>query len=275
MVKELVLDLNDFVGTHSWEDNPGLWTREKGLAASKQFKLTTMTDPGVTLTMKVVNGVRMDESFLKAFLGPLARKVGPEVLMKRVKVQGGFQGGKVGYRNMLSMAEQVQAYLLEEAERIVKRDAKKAKDDNPEWSDSIQFFVPDIGTRVKLTKNWTFRLYHESRNYDFFKKMGWRFTHRNWRVELFRELLEGQDYDDKPMGHKGVTIHAGSVLKVNRIYIRQGVGAYSSLTFNLQKGAVVDGNADVFMKGGVRFWAKLSDVNKMEVVVDKASLAEN
>lgn len=260
--KVVTLDLNDFVGANRWEVAPGLWTREKGLAASKKFKLNTMTDPGTTLILKVVSGVRMDEHFLKAFLGPLARKVGPKELLKRVKVEGGFQGGRMGYRDMESTVQQVQDYLRNEAERIAVRQTKKAKADNPEWSGSIQFFVPDIGTRVSLTKDWTFRLYCESRNSDFFRKMGWKYSARHWRSE-------------KPMGQRDVTINAGSILKVNRIYIRQGVSAYSSITFNLQKGAVVDGDADIFKKGGIRFWAKLSDVNQMKVKVDQASLAEN
>jgi len=260
--RRVLLDLNDFVGTHAWQDSPGLWTRKTGLEAAKKFEVNKMTDPNTMIVLKLVSGARMDDSFLKAFLGPLARKVGPEALAKRVKVEGGSNGSGHRYYEKVSTSQQVQDYFVEEAARIAKRDAKKAKDDNPDWSDSVRFFVPDIGTMVRLTKDWTFRLYAESRNYDFFKKMKFKYSAQNWRY-------------DNPMEDNEVTINAGSILKVNRIYIRQGASSYSSLTFNLQKGAVVNGNADIFKKGGIRFWAKLSDVNKMEVEVDMASLAEN
>jgi hypothetical protein len=260
--KIVTLDLNDFVKAHAWQDSPGLWSRETGLEVSKKFEVIKMTDPNTMIVLKVVNGARMDDSFLKALLGPLARKVGPKALGKRVKVEGGHPGGHHRYYEKVSTAQQVKDYLVEEAERIAKRDAKKAKEANPEWSEPSRFFVPDIGTRVRLVEDWTFRLYAESRNYDFFKKMKFKYSQQNWRY-------------DNPMEEVDVTINAGSILKVNRIYIRQGVSAYSSLTFNLQKGAVVNGNADVFKKGGIRFWAKLSDVNKARVEVDIASLAEN
>ena len=76
-------------------------------------------------------------------------------------------------------------------------------------------------------------------------------------------------------------MQAGAILCVNRVYIRQGVKEYSSLTFNVRKGATVvtdttpNHHKAVVLGKGARFWAKLSDVNKMIVVVDTQTLAEN
>jgi len=262
--KKVVIELNDYVASRLWDHNGvlGLWDRPKGLAAAKKFKINTLTDPGTVLVLKVLNGVRMDEVFIRALLGALARKVGPKALLKRVKVEGGYQGGRVGYHDIASTTQQIKTYLLDEEKKIAVRAAKKAKDDNPNWSKSTLFFIPDIGTRVKLTKDWTFRLFEESRNYYLWQALGLKQCNRSWRY-------------DNPMTEKKVVINAGSVLKVNRLYIRQGAKEYSSVTFNLQKGSEVNGDAVMFKKKGCRFWAKLSDVNKMEVSVDKASLAEN
>jgi hypothetical protein len=215
--KIVTLDLNEFMNADRYQQQTGLWGRETGLKASKHFKVNSMTDPNTMIVLKMVKGARMDDSFLKALLGPLARKVGPDELAQRIKIDGGYWGGRVGYRDCLSTEQQVAEYLVEESQRIAVRQHKKNKETNAEWSDGVQFFVPDIGTRVRLTQDWTFRLYAESRNYDFFKKMDWKYRALNWR-------------DDRPMDERDVTINAGSILKVNRIYIRQGVKAYSSIT---------------------------------------------
>jgi len=260
----VILDLNEFVRMDKYrQGRSGLWFREDGTAAAKKFKVNEMTDPNVEIILKMVQGAMMDDSFLKAFMGPLARKVGPMELSRRVRVQGGFPGGQVGYRRASSTAEQVEEYFHHEANRIAERDTKKAKEAKQDWSEPMQFFIPDISTRVRLTEDWTFRLFEESRNIGFWEKLGFkRSGNRGWRY-------------DNPMTEKDVTINAGSILSINRVYIRQGVSEYSSITFNLQKGAVVNGDADTFKKAGVRFWAKLSDVNKMKVEVDKTTLAEN
>ena len=61
-----------------------------------------------------------------------------------------------------------------------------------------------------------------------------------------------------------VTLEAGSVLRIERIYIRQGAGDFDSVTFRL-----IDGpNKSLLPKkaGGTagvkcRFWVKLADLN--------------
>jgi hypothetical protein len=56
-----------------------------------------------------------------------------------------------------------------------------------------------------------------------------------------------------------VTIPKDTILTVDRVYIRKGVSDFSSLTFRIPK----DKNKKNIY-AGVRFWAKLSDVNKIE-----------
>jgi hypothetical protein len=56
-----------------------------------------------------------------------------------------------------------------------------------------------------------------------------------------------------------VTIPIDTILTVDRVYIRKGVSDFSSLTFRIPK----DKNKK-HIYAGVRFWAKLSDVNKIE-----------
>jgi hypothetical protein len=80
----------------------------------------------------------------------------------------------------------------------------------------------------------------------------------------------------QPMAYVDVTLPAGAALTVDRIYVRKGVDAYNSLTFWLKKPAKlkkpkkgepvppVDPNHEFLTKiGGVRFWAKLPEVNQI------------
>lgn len=64
-----------------------------------------------------------------------------------------------------------------------------------------------------------------------------------------------------------VTIEAGQKLKIDRIYIRKGISDYSSVTFYATGlGKVLHKNrwSDKAKNKAIRFWAKLSDVNKIE-----------
>lgn len=67
-----------------------------------------------------------------------------------------------------------------------------------------------------------------------------------------------------------VTLPAGTVLAVDRIYIRKGNGDYSSLTFYVKSTSLEalqpsTLKARGFKGGRKRFWAKLADVNTIEM----------
>jgi hypothetical protein len=58
------------------------------------------------------------------------------------------------------------------------------------------------------------------------------------------------------------SLPAGSLMSVDRIYIRKGVSEYSSITFYLKESTWKPFAAK--KKGAMRFWAKLADVNTIE-----------
>ena len=112
----------------------------------------------------------------------------------------------------------------------------------------MKLFIPEIGTKLTLTKRWTFNLHHEYRN-DMagvelgLADLGVHGTY-SWKIGKWH-ANPGPDV---------VALPAKTVLTVNRIYIRQGAEDYSSITF----WAKIPG-----MKKKIRFWAKLSDVNNI------------
>lgn len=116
-----------------------------------------------------------------------------------------------------------------------------------------QIYVPDIGSIVECAEPWTFVLYNEGRNDAMIEATGLKpkVTRSYW------------DHYGKPLGT--VTLPAGTKLRVDRVFIRQGMSEFSSLTFVIQ-----ETNDDRFYqldkKGNrklrkTRFWAKLADVN--------------
>lgn len=248
MSKRIVIDLNDYTITrkHPWgwyhtnEQNKtyaALDDRDMGLKAAKDFKLTKVIPMLEFLELKLAEGTPTDDTFFKAFLGPSARKIGPENLKKLI-----------GSTNQ-ELRVAVIRYLNDEQERINKRAMKKAEEKAPAWSSPREFFIPDIGTKFRLTEDWHFTLWSEYRNSKLLELIGLN-SNRYWGRNQERLTYP-------------VTIRAGAILTVDRIYIRKGVSGYSSLTFNLKKGSKVFYlNTDYDCKG-VRFWAKLSDVNKL------------
>jgi len=74
---------------------------------------------------------------------------------------------------------------------------------------------------------------------------------------IIRNKLNPNSYwrnkGEKLKGPETYTLKKGTVLEVDRIYIRKGAADYSSITFRIKGG-----------KKSPRFFAKLEDVNKME-----------
>lgn len=130
----------------------------------------------------------------------------------------------------------------------------------------FQVQIPDIGDRLRLVQPWEFRLVWERRNEKFAENIGvLEYSEDGWDATKWNGIEVGSNqrrYSDESMyaslEHAArVTIPAGSILNVDRIYIRKGISDYSSVTFTLKKGNCVDKT----MHG--RFWAKLADVNEM------------
>lgn len=105
----------------------------------------------------------------------------------------------------------------------------------------MKLYVPDIGDRLKLIEDWSFELHYEYRNQTMFASLK-------------------KDFNNQPIS---VTIPKGSILKVDRIYIRKGSGYenFSSITFRFE--------SEGFKKA--RFWAKLKDCNNIQFELESLS----
>ena len=114
----------------------------------------------------------------------------------------------------------------------------------------MNLFIPPLGTEVVLAEDWTFPLFFEYRNFVALEHFGFT-TDGTSKWDYYREE---RSYP--------LTLPAGTVLKIDRIYIRKGNKDFDSVTFYMKGGNKVV----PFAKGkpkAIRFWAKLADVNRI------------
>lgn len=158
----------------------------------------------------------------------------------------------------------------------------------------MRLFIPELGTNLKLSKDWTFSLFFEYRNYGIWEAFDSSLknaltTWRESEMQRLEKLVEEEDekyFKENPdvimrFGYTNpyrwemrnisfyVTLPAETVLRVDRIYIRKGAEDYSSVSFNVIScplehltPAKEGGSFPKYQKR--RFWAKLDDVNKIE-----------
>lgn len=105
----------------------------------------------------------------------------------------------------------------------------------------MRMFIPTIGTEFKLSEDWTFDLYHEYRNEKLLEY---------FNVKKVNTYSYGSSSDSTE-----VTLPKGTVIKVDRIYVKKGNSAYDSVTVY----ATIEGE-----KRKRRFWVKLNDFNQIE-----------
>ena len=115
----------------------------------------------------------------------------------------------------------------------------------------MQLYIPEIGARLKLTADWEFPLFCESRNKALGEALGLK--------PVVQPGGWSRDPWWQPEFSMVVKVPTGTTLKVDRIYIRKGkrFADFSSLTFIAE-------NKVVFGKKHPRFWAKLQDVNQIQ-----------
>ena len=229
-----------------------------GRQIAKDVELTKRIPHLLKIRISVPTDIHREyprDSIWKGLFGPTARKLGTQQLAQLIDC------------NDQGVAYDINRYLGEEQGRIDARAKKKAKKEAMEaaesWTEPVQFFVPDIGTVIKLNYDWSFVLYQERRNAGFIELLNLfnGRVYQDWRVRTEPERAT-------------MIIRAGSELTVDRIYIRKGAEEYSSITFWLGKEAVVigpDGTQHTPTRR-IRFWAKLADVNKIQALVNKASV---
>jgi len=114
----------------------------------------------------------------------------------------------------------------------------------------MNLFIPTIGTKLRLSSDWSFRIQNEKRNQNLIEgAMDVSYDSR-WGVTTKYDL----------------TLPEGTVLTVDRIYIRNNKGEYDSITFLIDSCPEerFESNRNHFGKKGFRFWAKLNDANQIE-----------
>lgn len=121
--------------------------------------------------------------------------------------------------------------------------------------------IPSIGDKVEVTQDWAFHLEPESRNVNAMKHFIPTFQ-LEYKQFAFYELGDQPSYHEyyyrygKKPGYKKypVTLKPGTVLTVDRIYLRKGKEDFDSITFVLNKPKGVKGPM-------IRFWVRLPEVN--------------
>lgn len=114
----------------------------------------------------------------------------------------------------------------------------------------MKVYIPTVGTELELASPWKFKLYDEDRNSAWIDKLQAR--------RMVPILKPRTNYSSVPVLCE-FTLPPGTKLKVSRIYIRGHARNFDSVTFTSSFEY-----ANTIIKG--RFWAKLADVNTMEVV---------
>jgi len=124
----------------------------------------------------------------------------------------------------------------------------------------MRLFVPPLKTKLRLSSPWSFDLHHEHRNEKLFAALG--LTYVDWR-EWQRQYRErtGERWTNTRPPPEQVRLPRGTVLVVDRICIRNGAEDFDSITFRIAECPKAK------FKGKPRFWAKLADCNRMNVVV--------
>ena len=117
---------------------------------------------------------------------------------------------------------------------------------------------PSLGDQLRLDADWLFQLHAEHRNSSLFAAVGrsWQ----PWDKWAHDFVLDVATYDYNGRNAKGwamVSLPAQTVLRVDRIYLRQGVSGFNSITFRIVS------TPDVRFRADIRFWAKLADCNAM------------
>lgn len=110
----------------------------------------------------------------------------------------------------------------------------------------MRLFTPDIGTLLKIEQDWQITLYAEYRNRKLFDILG------------------------IPFKTTVIDLPKGLILKVNRVYIRQGLSQYSSITFTCSKPKTKlerEQSPNNIKFAGSKFWVKLHECNGLEISI--------
>ncbi len=110
---------------------------------------------------------------------------------------------------------------------------------------AMKLFIPSIGEPIVLTQDWTFTLNREYRNASL------------WFHETGKDISASYIRDSSIPDEITVTLPAGTVLSMSRIYIKKGQSDFDSVTFIVKKSPFP-------RKGLIRFWVKLKETRNVE-----------
>lgn len=139
----------------------------------------------------------------------------------------------------------------------------------------MKFYIPSIGEIITLSQPWTFTLHAEKCNFTLFEKL-----EGNYKIQYIRrdrrvtaelipiELSDTQlpiylwfetEQQFKIVKDREISLPSLTQLKIKRIYIRKRQSKFNSVTFKIMECPSLPQII------GSRFWAKLNEVNEMEI----------
>jgi hypothetical protein len=126
----------------------------------------------------------------------------------------------------------------------------------------MKLFVPGIGDKLTLEQDWVFEVLSEYRNDSLFDAI------EKEKTKVQFQTYDGKQYVRHIQTNARATLPAGTILTVDRIYIRKGYSEFNSITFIVH--ACPDRRFISKSKGGlsskaVRFWVKLSETRNMDI----------
>ena len=265
-MSEVRIDLNPYTkeGTYTgfpYVSRPERYLPRSGTEGRKaaietKFVEALQENELVILVLDRNTRIHQKHEFMESFFKVGLKAVGVKVLKDKVAVRDQQDDFYLHYI-IKEFIEREELRQKRAAERKRKEDAKS---DASNWTDPVQFFLPEIGTAIRLVSPWHLKLYNEYRNDKLIELTGAFTSGTNW----YR--------GNNPQGKK-IIIKEDAELTVDRIYIRKGAEEFSSLSFWLGAGAKVIYDGKTFTtKKKIRFWAKLVDVNKISALISKASM---
>lgn len=126
----------------------------------------------------------------------------------------------------------------------------------------MKLMIPSLGARIRLAADWSFDLHYEPRNegvYDLFGVFQHLKGTHGYPEGTYPSSYRVAEADKEPAR---ATLPAGTLLTIDRYYIRQGAGDFDSVTFSLPFQPLP--GYSFGKKRASRFWAKLEDVNEIE-----------
>lgn len=115
----------------------------------------------------------------------------------------------------------------------------------------MKLFIPPLRTKLRLTEAWLFPIHMDYRN-------------SNFRRAMLGDLVITTP---PPVLPEIIRLEPGTILAVDRIYIRKGQDGFDSVTFRVvdspNKALLSKSRGGTMQNGQARFWVKLLDANNI------------